>query len=418
MSGISEYERLEQLEELSQRTAVDLVNYLQINISNKDYNELSSLLNVTKDIASKIKFIEAEQLYQQDMNEKFYALNKFEVRLTVFDNTIIDEESVGSLFFIGQTKNHGKAKSTREMLSEARNYLYSCSSYHQVFTKKYLNDIETMLIGFKGDCNTGSSYSSHKGWWSCFHLWLVESRIANLLYVGQLEEDAFVVDYNTKRNWVAVTPDGTRIVFKRDTGRCKRFPYIEMGSQEALTLVQAVPKVETVRGNFEGFTKREIQGAILARKGQASIASPSQQEFHKMVSRNCTAMRSAPMTCANLINARTIFGPDLSGLRGKSTREKPERVDTSETVVPRYFYGLHKYVTLTADVMFVNGVPFLLTLSRKIRLFTSEYLPSQTAAQLSSSLDKVVKLYARGGFSIRVILMDMEFDKVVEKCPW
>ena len=70
MSGISEYERLEQLEELSQRTAVDLVNYLQINISNKDYNELSSLLNVTKDIASKIKFIEAEQLYQQDMNEK------------------------------------------------------------------------------------------------------------------------------------------------------------------------------------------------------------------------------------------------------------------------------------------------------------------------------------------------------------
>jgi len=99
MSGISEYERLEQLEELSQRTAVDLVNYLQINISNKDYNELSALLNVTKDIASKIKFIEAEQLYQQDMNEKFYALNKFEIKLSVFDNTTIDDIQEGLIFY-------------------------------------------------------------------------------------------------------------------------------------------------------------------------------------------------------------------------------------------------------------------------------------------------------------------------------
>tara|TARA_B110000914_G_scaffold132477_1_gene115795 strand:- start:829 stop:1662 length:834 start_codon:yes stop_codon:yes gene_type:complete len=99
MSGISEYERLEQLEELSQRTAVDLVNYLQINISNKDYNEISALLNVTKDIASKIKFIEAEQLYQQDMNEKFYALNKFEIKLSVFDNTTIDDIQEGLIFY-------------------------------------------------------------------------------------------------------------------------------------------------------------------------------------------------------------------------------------------------------------------------------------------------------------------------------
>ena len=51
-----------------------------------------------------------------------------------------------------------------------------------------------------------------------------------------------------------------------------------------------------------------------------------------------------------------------------------------ETSIPRYFYGLHKFVTLTADVMFVNGIPFLVTLSRKIRLFTVEFLPSRTAA--------------------------------------
>ena len=99
MSGISEYERLEQLEELSQRTAVDLINYLQINIYNKDYAELSTLLNVSKEIAAKVKYIEAEQLYQQDMNEKFYALNKFEISLTVFDNTKISEVQNGLTYY-------------------------------------------------------------------------------------------------------------------------------------------------------------------------------------------------------------------------------------------------------------------------------------------------------------------------------
>jgi len=104
MSGISEYERLEQLEELSQRTAVDLINHLQINVANKDFNQLSVLLNIKKEFTEKIKKVEAEQLYQQDMNEKYYALNKFEVRLTVFDNTVIDDIQKGLIYFFNNNK--------------------------------------------------------------------------------------------------------------------------------------------------------------------------------------------------------------------------------------------------------------------------------------------------------------------------
>ena len=104
MSGISEYERLEQLEELSQRTAVDLINHLQINVANKDFNQLSNLLNIKKEFTEKIKNIEAEQLYQQDMNEKYYALNKFEVRLSVFDNTVIDDMQKGLIYYFNNNK--------------------------------------------------------------------------------------------------------------------------------------------------------------------------------------------------------------------------------------------------------------------------------------------------------------------------
>ena len=120
MSGISEYERLEQLEELSQRTAVDLINYLQINIYNKDYSELASLLNVSKETAAAIKHIEAEQLYQQDMNEKFYALNKFEIRLSVFDNTTIDTIQKGLIFYFN---NNNFIKQYHKMYKTSNNRL-------------------------------------------------------------------------------------------------------------------------------------------------------------------------------------------------------------------------------------------------------------------------------------------------------
>ena len=59
---------------------------------------------------------------------------------------------------------------------------------------------------------------------------------------------------------------------------------------------------------------------------------------------------------------------------------------------------MQKIVTFTVDLMFVNGVPFLVTLSQKIRLFTVDFLPIRNAAQLISHLTKLVKLYARGGF--------------------
>lgn len=104
MSGISEYERQEQIEELSQRTAIDLINHLQINIENKDFNHLSKILGINPEIAAGIKKIEAEQLYQQDMNEKFYALNKFEISLTIYDNTKISDIQNGLIYYFQENK--------------------------------------------------------------------------------------------------------------------------------------------------------------------------------------------------------------------------------------------------------------------------------------------------------------------------
>ena len=99
------------------------------------------------------------------------------------------------------------------------------------------------MMCLKSDCNTGTTYSKRKGWWKCFHVWLVESGISNLLRITHPKVDGFTIYYNTKLDWVVTTPEGERIVFKKYTGKCKGFKFIDMGSQEALALLQSVFKV-------------------------------------------------------------------------------------------------------------------------------------------------------------------------------
>jgi len=112
-------------------------------------------------------------------------------------------------------------------------------------------------------------------------------------------------------------------------------------------------------GNYDDFTKRNVKKAVLACNAQAMVGSPSEHYVAELVSENCNALKTIPVTCFDLTNSRTIFNPDLSVVRGKTVRQKPDKVEREATAVPpQYFYDLHKFVTLMANVMFVNGVPF------------------------------------------------------------
>ncbi len=114
---------------------------------------------------------------------------------------------------------------------------------------------------------------------------------------------------------------------------------------------------------------------------QGMIANPTEKEFAGMM--NERLLTNCPVTVRDVDNANRIFGPDLANLRGKTTRTKPERIRVEYVQIPRDFVQLHKYVTLVAEVMFVNGLPFLVTSSRGLSLVTIEHLPSRTAKRLA-----------------------------------
>ena len=123
---------------------------------------------------------------------------------------------------------------------------------------------------------------------------------------------------------------------------------------------------------------------------------------------------NCPIEIADINRANVLFGKDRAGLRGYQVRKTPKRVKVERVAIPRDFYKLHKFVTLAADVMFVCGIPFLVTRSRGIKFYTGEFIPNRKAGQLAKSLRKVLYLYAKGGFLVNCCLMDREFEAVKE----
>eukprot|EP00804_Cyclotella_cryptica_P028113 CCRYP_010983-RA/>CCRYP_010983-RA protein AED:0.51 eAED:0.45 QI:0/-1/0/1/-1/1/1/0/258 len=181
----------------------------------------------------------------------------------------------------------------------------------------------------------------------------------------------------------------------------------------ALEQKEGITMVQTVRGNYEGYTCKEIMKAREARDAQAMMAHPSDETMRHPVS-STNAVRILNSSVPAIANTRNLFGPDLRGVTSKTVLQRPDAVKPEFVLVPWDLYNQIKNVTLTTDVMFVNGIPFLVTLSWDIRLGSVEFLPSRTVKNLTIALEKVLLIYRWGGYTMWTCLMDMEFEKLKE----
>ena len=91
--------------------------------------------------------------------------------------------------------------------------------------------------------------------------------------------------------------------------------------------------VETVCGNFEGFTKNEVLRAKQARWAQAMMGNPSEKDYKGVVSNHLIS--NCPITVTDITNSCAIHGPALASVRGKTVRRAPGPVVTDYVDVPR-----------------------------------------------------------------------------------
>lgn len=74
-------------------------------------------------------------------------------------------------------------------------------------------------------------------------------------------------------------------------------------------------------------------------------------------------------------------------------------------------------VTISVDLMFVDGIPFLVSVARGINLITLEFTPLRTAKHLAEHIKNIHRIYARAGIMISTVLMDNEFEKLTTLLP-
>ncbi len=104
------------------------------------------------------------------------------------------------------------------------------------------------------------------------------------------------------------------------------------------------------------------------------------------------------------------YGPDVYAIKGKTTRKKPRALANDYIEIPRALIKAHQGIVLVSDVMFIDEVPFLVTMSLNIWFITIRCITNREADTLLEAFDATFLKYNKAGFIIKMVCADREFE--------
>jgi hypothetical protein len=78
--------------------------------------------------------------------------------------------------------------------------------------------------------------------------------------------------------------------------------------------------------------------------------------------------------------------------------------------IPANIMRQYREVIVAADIMYVNQVPFLVSISRSIKFCLAELFLNQQVATILTGIKLINSLYKKRGFTLTTLLMDGEFE--------
>ena len=90
-----------------------------------------------------------------------------------------------------------------------------------------------------------------------------------------------------------------------------------------------------------------------------------------------------PVGRSDIVAAECIFGPNLGALKGKTPKHRSVPVAGATDGVPPSILNQFQEVVLAIDLMFVNKLPFLITVSRGLCFGTVEFLNNHQIATVT-----------------------------------
>jgi hypothetical protein len=112
--------------------------------------------------------------------------------------------------------------------------------------------------------------------------------------------------------------------------------------------------------------------------------------------------------------AMKAYGPDISGIKGKTTRQKPTTVVDNTVEIPEGLLEMQQDLKVSMDGMTVNSMIFLTAISHDLYYRTAQYVTNPVASVDKVCMKELVMICKKGGFNITDIHCDNEFHKVMD----
>ena len=74
--------------------------------------------------------------------------------------------------------------------------------------------------------------------------------------------------------------------------------------------------------------------------------------------------------------------------------------------IPREILGSSKELEVSTEIMFINKLLFLVSIIRRLKFTTIEYLLSKNKIALVTSINKIVSYYKSHGLHVGVMFVD------------
>ncbi len=133
-----------------------------------------------------------------------------------------------------------------------------------------------------------------------------------------------MIKYKTGGIWAVTSPDGqvTIIFLIERAGVCKGMPYVDLTRPDDHIMfnVDGMVMIETVRKNYEGFTREQVTRTAEVCDALAMMAHPAEEKFKKHVVSSAHVVRNFNLFLQDIANANALFGPDRGSLKGKTVR--------------------------------------------------------------------------------------------------
>jgi len=168
--------------------------------------------------------------------------------------------------------------------------------------------------------------------------------------------------------------------------------------------------IVSIKDQERQYSAIDVGRAKKARKLQEVMGFILEADLLRVVDHNL--IRDSKVRRRDILTATDIYGKNTSILKGKTTRKTEQHVKEDALMdIPQYILDIYSSnVTLCADIMFVNGVPFFIAISRHLKHLLVVPAKIMNKATQLACVERIVAAYQHRGFTVTNMNTDNAFE--------